>query len=67
MATDPELVWLGDLMGAEQVFSDTDMVAMLCPDLTGKTLEALTPIEFDRLMTAAQSWDLSKIREEEED
>ncbi len=67
MAHDPDLVWLGNMMGAEQVFSDADMVAMLCPDLAGKTLAELSPIEFERLMSAAQSCALSKISEEEED
>ncbi len=67
MAVDPDLIWLGNLMGAEQVFSDRGLVAMLCPDLEGKTLAELTPTEFERLMEAAQSYSLSKLKEEEED
>jgi hypothetical protein len=67
MATDPDLLWLGTMMGAEQVFTDGEMIALLCPALAGKTLAQLTPAEFDQLMAAAQACSLSKIPEEEED
>lgn len=67
MAVDPDLAWLGSVMGAEQVFSDQDMISFLCPHLGGKTLAQLTPAELEELMLVARSFPLSKLTEEEED
>ncbi|MCS6959710.1 MAG: hypothetical protein RMK91_06630 [Pseudanabaenaceae cyanobacterium SKYGB_i_bin29] len=67
MTVDPDLLWLGEMMGADQVLTDRQMIAMLCPHLAGKTLAELTPEEVAELLKAAESFPLSTLPEEEED
>lgn len=67
MTIDPDLLWWGEMMGADQVLSDGEMIAMLCPHLAGKTLAELTPAELAEVMRAAESFPISTIPEEEED
>ncbi|MFQ3680050.1 MAG: hypothetical protein SNJ60_06035 [Pseudanabaenaceae cyanobacterium] len=62
---DDDLRWFGAQMGAQQLFGDRQVVAMLLPHLAGKTMAELTPTEVQALLqAAAQSFPM---RDEEED
>ncbi|HAN46783.1 MAG TPA: hypothetical protein DCQ32_09570 [Cyanobacteria bacterium UBA8156] len=50
---DDDLRWFGAQMGAQQLFGDRQVVAMLLPHLAGKTMAELTPAEVQELLTAA--------------
>ncbi|MFN3361733.1 MAG: hypothetical protein ACK421_09960 [Pseudanabaenaceae cyanobacterium] len=67
MTTDPDLLWWGEMIGADQVLSDREMIAMLCPHLAGKTLAELTPAELAEVMRVAESFPVGTMSEEEED
>lgn len=55
------------MIGADQVLSDREMIAMLCPHLAGKTLAELTPAELAEVMRVAESFPVGTMSEEEED
>jgi hypothetical protein len=50
---DDDLRWFGAQMGAQQLFGDRQVVAMLLPHLAGKTMADLTPAEVQELLAAA--------------
>jgi hypothetical protein len=50
-----ELSSMAQMFGATQSFSDQGLIAMLCPELEGKTMQELTPEEFQQLLAAANA------------
>jgi len=50
-----ELISMAQMFGAAQSFSDRGLIAMLCPELEGKSMAELTAEEFQQLLAAANA------------
>jgi hypothetical protein len=50
-----ELESMAGMFGASQSFSDRGLIAMLCPELEGKSMQELTPEQFQQLLAAAHA------------
>lgn len=48
------------MMGASQYYSDGGLIAMVCPQFAGKSLQDLTPEELQELMTAAEQMEFGE-------
>lgn len=65
-ANHPELQEFAQLLGADQVFTDQGMIALLCPELAGKSLAELSPDQFALLQAAAiQAFPIVEIEDED--